>query len=107
MGSMSLNSRELGIKSSKAADRPPVLIPFFAFRVMVGCGFLTLGLAWAGSLFAWSGRLERRRWFLWLVFFSFPLGFLTTLTGWFRLKLADSLGRYTASPVPLTQLCRF
>jgi cytochrome d ubiquinol oxidase subunit I len=87
IGSLSLNSREIGIKSFKAADRPPVLIPFFAFRVMVGCGLLMLGLAWVGSLLTWLGRLDGRRWFLWLVFASFPLGFIATLTGWFTAEV--------------------
>ena len=30
-------------------DRPPVLIPFFTFRVMVGCGMVMLLLAWLGT----------------------------------------------------------
>ncbi len=80
--SSSLTAREIGIKSIPRADRPPVLIPFFAFRIMVGCGLVMLALAWAGSFFAWRGGLERRRWLLWPTFLSFPLGFVATLTGW-------------------------
>ena len=87
IGSMSLSSKEIGIKNFKTADRPPVLLPFFAFRAMVGCGLLMLGLAWLGSLFAWLGRIEQQRWFLWLVFASFPLGFIATLTGWFTAEV--------------------
>ena len=80
--SSSLSSKEIGIKSIPKADRPPILIPFFAFRVMVGCGLVMLALAWGGSFFAWRVPLEQKRWLLWPTFLSFPLGFLATLSGW-------------------------
>ena len=80
--SSSVTSKEIGIKSIPQADRPPILIPFFAFRIMVGCGLAMLALAWGGSFFAWRGSLERKRWLLWPTFLSFPLGFVATLTGW-------------------------
>jgi cytochrome d ubiquinol oxidase subunit I len=87
IGSMSLHSKEVGLTSFPAADRPPVLIPFFAFRIMVGCGLLMLGLAWFGTLFMTSAGLERQRSFLWTTFCSFPLGFIATLTGWFTAEV--------------------
>ena len=80
--SSSFTAREVGLKSIPKANRPPVLIPFFCFRIMVGCGLAMLALAWAGSFFAWRGSLERKRWLLWPTFLSFPLGFVATLTGW-------------------------
>jgi cytochrome d ubiquinol oxidase subunit I len=80
--SSSFSSKEIGIKSIPKADRPPVAIPFFAFRIMVGIGLVMLALSWAGSVFAWTGNLQRKRWLLWPTFLSFPLGFVATLTGW-------------------------
>src|SRR5579863_3602527 len=79
VASMSLTSKEIGLADFPRWDRPPVLIPFFAFRIMVGCGLLMMGLAWCGSFFMTSGGLERKRWFLWATFSSFPLGFIATL----------------------------
>ena len=38
-----------GLNSIPPENWPPVLIPFFAFRIMVGCGLLMLALAWVGS----------------------------------------------------------
>jgi cytochrome d ubiquinol oxidase subunit I len=87
IGSMSLNAKEVGLKSFPVADRPPVLIPFFAFRVMVGCGLLMLALAWYGSLQIARYRIEGQRWLLWAIFLSFPLGFIATLTGWFTAEV--------------------
>jgi cytochrome d ubiquinol oxidase subunit I len=87
IGAMSLTSKEIGLTDFPATDRPPVRIPFFAFRVMVGCGLLMLALAWVGVLLIARNRLERQRWFLWVVFCSFPLGFIATLTGWFTAEV--------------------
>jgi cytochrome d ubiquinol oxidase subunit I len=63
-----------------APDIPPVAIPFFAFRVMVGVGTLMIALSWFG---AW--RLRRGpppRWLLW-IFAGFTFsGWVALLAGW-------------------------
>ncbi len=87
IGSMSLTSKEVGLTSFPVADRPPVLIPFFAFRIMVGCGLLMLALAWYGSYQLSRRHIERQRWLLYGIFLSFPLGFIATLTGWFTAEV--------------------
>lgn len=120
IGSMSLTSREVGITDWKPQDRPPVLIPFFAFRIMVGCGLLMLAIAWYGSLAAWRGTLAEKRWLLWGTFLSFPLGFIATLTGWFvaevgrqpwtvygQLRTADSVTPFLSTPMVAATLLLF
>jgi cytochrome d ubiquinol oxidase subunit I len=87
IGSMSLTSKEVGQADFPPQDRPPVLIPFFAFRIMVGCGLVMLALAWLGSWLSSKDRLERFRPLLWLVFLSFPLPFIAILTGWFTAEV--------------------
>jgi cytochrome d ubiquinol oxidase subunit I len=87
IGSMSLTSKEVGLTDFPPQDRPPVLIPFFTFRIMVGCGLVMLGLAWLGSYLSLKGRLERSRLLLWLIFLSFPLPFIATLTGWYTAEV--------------------
>ena len=81
------DSREVGLTDFPKADRPPVLIPFFAFRVMVGMGLVMLAISWFGLLLRWRGRLEHARWFLWCAFLSFPTGFVAVLTGWFTAEV--------------------
>jgi cytochrome d ubiquinol oxidase subunit I len=78
------DSREVGLESFPPDDRPPVLIPFFGFRIMVGMALIMLSLSWFG-MWLWIRRkhFEDSRWFLWLVFLSFPTGFIGVLTGWF------------------------
>jgi cytochrome bd ubiquinol oxidase subunit I len=87
IGSMSFTSEEVGLTSFPADRRPPVLIPFFAFRIMVACGLAMLGLSWYGSWTAHKTMLPQRRWLLWCVFLSYPLGFIATLTGWFTAEV--------------------
>ena len=87
IASMSLDSKEVGLTGFPVADRPPVAIPFFAFRIMAGIGFLMLALSWYASWLMLRGRLFERRWLLRVVFLSFPLGFIATLTGWFTAEV--------------------
>jgi len=87
IGSMSFDSKELGLTDFPRQDRPPVLIPFFSFRIMVGCGLLLLLLAWIGTYRSVKEQLEQNRLLLWLTFFSFPLPFVATLTGWFTAEV--------------------
>ncbi|MGC1301689.1 MAG: cytochrome ubiquinol oxidase subunit I [Caulobacteraceae bacterium] len=82
-----LNSKEVGLTDFPRRDRPPVDIPFFSFRIMVGCGLLMMAIAWIGTLLTMLGTLERSRLLLWGVFFSFPLPFVATLTGWFTAEV--------------------
>jgi cytochrome d ubiquinol oxidase subunit I len=71
-----------GLKEWPAADRPPVAIPFFGFRIMVGIGLLMLALIATSWWLRRQGRLFDERWFLWLCVLAAPLGFLAVLAGW-------------------------
>jgi cytochrome d ubiquinol oxidase subunit I len=48
-----------GLKASPAAARPPVVIVFFAFRIMVGLGLLMIALAAIGTWLHRGDRLYR------------------------------------------------
>jgi cytochrome d ubiquinol oxidase subunit I len=87
IGSMSLTSKEVGLTDFAPEDRPPVLIPFFTFRIMVGCGLIMLALAWLGTYLSFKHRLEKNRLLLWLIFVSFPLPFIAILTGWYTAEV--------------------
>ena len=87
IGSMSFHSKEVGLTDFPRQDWPPVLIPFFTFRIMVGCGMIMLALALIGSYLSLAGRIWRNRLFLWATFLSFPLPFIATWTGWFTAEV--------------------
>src|SRR5271166_4434260 len=61
----SLSAAEVGLDSIPPENWPPVLIPFFTFRIMVGCGLIMLLVAWIGSYLNHKGRLEQNRPLLW------------------------------------------
>jgi cytochrome d ubiquinol oxidase subunit I len=87
VGSLSFDSKEVGLTDFPPRDRPPVLIPFLSFRIMVGCGLVLLALAWLGSYLSFRRRLESNRLLLWAIFLSFPLPFIAILTGWFTAEV--------------------
>jgi cytochrome d ubiquinol oxidase subunit I len=87
IGADSLTAGETGLNSIAPENRPPVLIPFFSFRIMVGCGLVMLGLAWLGSYLSFRYRLAYIRPMLWLTFLSFPLPFVAIITGWFTAEV--------------------
>jgi len=87
IASMSLDSKEVGLTDFVRSERPPIAIPFFTFRIMVGCGLLMLLVAWGGTLLSLKERLLQRRALLWVVFLCFPLPFIATLTGWFTAEV--------------------
>jgi cytochrome d ubiquinol oxidase subunit I len=76
------NGTVRGLKDWPPGDRPPVAIPFFAFRIMVGIGLLMLALIVASWWLRAQGRLFDTRWFLWSCVLASPLGFLAVLAGW-------------------------
>jgi len=71
-----------GLKEWPSQDRPPVAIPFFAFRVMVGIGVIMLGIVVTSWWLRFKGRLMETRWFLRACQIVAPLGFVTVLAGW-------------------------
>lgn len=78
----SLTGTVRGLKEWPAADRPPVAIVFWSFRLMVGIGLLMLGIVIAGNWLRWRGRLYDRRWFLLVCEASLPFGFVAVIAGW-------------------------
>ena len=76
-----------GIVTIPREDRPPFLFPFYGFRIMVGLGLLMLAVAWLGCFLMIRGRLAANRWFLWVIFLSFPSGFIAVLAGWFTAEV--------------------
>jgi cytochrome d ubiquinol oxidase subunit I len=71
-----------GLNDFKPEDRPPVAPVFFAFRVMVGLGLLMILIGFVGAYFWMRGTLFQSRAYMGLVQYSWPLGFVAILAGW-------------------------
>lgn len=78
---------EPGIVTIPEDERPPLAIPFFGFRIMVGMGLIMLAISWGGIVLWMVGRLNTARWFLWCTFLSFPTGFIAIISGWFTAEV--------------------
>jgi cytochrome d ubiquinol oxidase subunit I len=72
-----------GLRDVPKADRPPVGVVFWSFRVMVGLGVLFLLIGAWGLYARIKDRLESDRWFNRLCVAATPLGLVATLAGWF------------------------
>lgn len=76
------NATITGLKDIPAAERPPVALTFWSFRLMVGLGLLMLLVA----VFAWwrnrKGTLPDAKGLLKLMMWSVPLPYIATTLGW-------------------------
>jgi cytochrome bd ubiquinol oxidase subunit I len=76
------NATVKGLNDFPPADRPPVFVPFVAFRGMVGLGFLFVLLAFISVILAWRDRIAKHRWFLWIMSIAIVLPYLANELGW-------------------------
>ncbi|MFT4059383.1 MAG: cytochrome ubiquinol oxidase subunit I [Legionella sp.] len=66
-----------------AHDLKPKVAPlFFAFRIMVGCGFFFIFLFAVGFYLSAKHKLHSTRWYLHLAFWSLPLPWVAVELGW-------------------------
>jgi cytochrome d ubiquinol oxidase subunit I len=77
----------VGLRDFPQSDQPPILLPFYAFRLMLAIGlffiFLTIWGLWKwykGALAPEAARQNRWFWLAWV--FSIPLGFFASDLGW-------------------------
>ena len=76
------NGTVRGLKDFPADQRPPVAIPFFGFRIMVGIGLVMLAIVVVSWWLRWKGRLFEAGWFHRLCVLASPLGFFAVIAGW-------------------------
>jgi cytochrome bd ubiquinol oxidase subunit I len=78
----SINGVVPGLRQFSADQRPPVAVPFFAFRVMVGLGILMFALVAVSWWLRLRKRLYDARWFLIACEVIAPAGFIAVIAGW-------------------------
>lgn len=109
-----------GLDQVPEDERPPVLIPFLAYHVMVGLGMYFIGLTLLGLFLWWRGQLFRRRWLLWVFVASVIAPYLANQAGWVAtevgrqpwvvyglLRTADAVSRSVPSGEVLTSILLF
>ena len=79
----------LGLDRFRPEHRPPVLVPFVSYRLMVGFGVGFIALTLAGSFLRWRGRLFARRRLLWVFVVAVGPAMAANQLGW----VAAEVGR--------------
>jgi cytochrome d ubiquinol oxidase subunit I len=72
----------LGLKEFPRGNRPNVTVLFWAFRGMVGIGFLLFFIVLWAAILWWKRKIFENRNFLWTLLILHPLGFVATELGW-------------------------
>ena len=101
-----------GLSEFPKDEQPPILIPFYAFRIMMGIGFGLIALALVTIWLWFKGRLrtdkiaeQKKVLFLWVC--TVPLGYIAIVTGWMTREVGRQpwtvygLLRTKASATPL------
>jgi cytochrome d ubiquinol oxidase subunit I len=83
------NGRVLGLSEFPKEDRPPVLLPFAGYHIMILLGLVFILMAVAGIRLLLKKKLTTSRGFLKLLLFAVPLPYLANETGW----IAAEVGR--------------
>jgi len=71
-----------GLKDFPPDERPPVLLTFLSFRIMVGLGGLLVILALGAWLLARKGRIAAKPLLLKALLFAIPLPYIAIQLGW-------------------------
>lgn len=82
-----LNAPLDGLDAFPEDERPPVMIPFFAFRIMVGIGFLMLGVGLWSLWSRYRKSLFTNTWLHRAALVMGPSGFVAVLAGWFTTEV--------------------
>src|SRR5712675_2558513 len=71
-----------GLDTVPRENWPPVPITFWSFRIMVGMGFLMMGLGLFSLWMRWRSTLYESRWLHVSAMAMGPAGFIAVLAGW-------------------------
>lgn len=106
-----------GMSAFAKEDRPPLWIPFWSFRIMVGAGLALLGLGLWGLFLWYRKKLDQPGLFHWLAVPGGSLGFVAVITGWMvaevgrqpytvygQLRTVDSISPVSAGQVATSLL---
>jgi len=78
-----LNGEVKGLKAWPKDERPPVLLVFLSFRIMVGIGILMISTGVSALVLYLRKRLFDAKWFHYWCMAMTPAGFAAVLAGWF------------------------
>jgi len=78
-----------GLKEFPKDERPPVIIPFYSYHIMIFLGTYFILISLIGILLFFKKKIYDTRWYLKVLLFSIPLPYLANEFGW----IAAEVGR--------------
>lgn len=79
----------MGLDNFRPEDRPPILIPFMSYHLMVGLGFFFIAVTLLACFLNWRGTLFDHRWLMWVFVVSVLGAVAANQAGW----VAAEVGR--------------
>lgn len=78
-----------GLDRFPEEERPPVVIPFLTYHVMIGLGMFFIGLTLLSLVLHWRNQLFDKRWLMWIFVFAVFGPYIANQAGW----VAAEVGR--------------
>lgn len=72
----------LGLDAFRPDDRPPVMLTYLCYHLMVGLGVFMIVLTLYASWLRWRGKLFEKRWLLWVFVFAVAAPAIANQVGW-------------------------
>jgi cytochrome d ubiquinol oxidase subunit I len=72
----------VGLDRFRREDRPPVVITFASYHIMIGLGMAFVGLTLLASFLHWRGNLYQQRWLMWFFVFAVFGPLVANQLGW-------------------------
>ena len=79
----------VGLDRFRPGDRPPIVISFASYHIMIALGMAFIGLTLVASFLHWRGSLYRQRWLMWVFVFAVLGPLIANQLGW----VAAEVGR--------------
>jgi cytochrome d ubiquinol oxidase subunit I len=83
------NATVVGLDRFRPEDRPPLVLTYASYHVMIGLGMLFIALTLLASVLRWRRRLYDTRWLLWVFVFAVVAPVAANELGW----VAAEVGR--------------
>jgi cytochrome d ubiquinol oxidase subunit I len=71
-----------GLDKTPPENRPPVMLPFLCFHLMVGLGSFFIALTLYALYLRWRGTLFEKRWLMWVFVVTVVGAYLVNQAGW-------------------------
>jgi cytochrome d ubiquinol oxidase subunit I len=72
----------VGLDRFRPEDRPPVVISFASYHIMIGLGMIFIALTLLAAFLHWRGRLYQTRWLMWVFVFAVLGPLVANQLGW-------------------------